>query len=225
LETALRNCSHHPKDQSLAAFAAGRMDEARGVVIATHLSRCARCREQVRDYETIGGLLLADESPAPMRDSALDSFWLRAGEQDRTPARSLSHAANDAPIALAAPLSFYLKDGVDGVEWRSVAPGIAQHVIPAKGYRPGVLRLLKIAPGVKLPKHTHGDEEFTLILRGAYEDEFGRFEEGDLADLDRDDTHAPVARGDEACICLIATSAPLVFKDLVGKVMQPFIRL
>ena len=201
------------------------MDEARGVVIATHLSRCAKCREHVRDYEVVGGLLLEEETSAKMRDSALDSFWLRAGEQERAPVRAITHAANDAPIALAAPLSFYLKSGVDGIEWRGVAPGISQHVLAAKGYRPGVLRLLKIAPGVKLPRHTHGDEEFTLILRGAYEDEFGRFEEGDLADLDSDDTHAPVARGDQDCICLIATSAPLVFKDFVGKVMQPFIRL
>lgn len=209
----------------MAAYAAGRMDEACAVVIATHLTSCEKCRAAVRDYEVVGGVLLARETPAKMRDSALDSFWLRAGEQERAPARPIAHAANDAPIALAAPLAFYLKDGVDRVEWRPVAPGISQHVIPARGYRPGVLRLLKIARGVKLPRHTHGDEEFTLILRGSYDDEFGRFDEGDFADLDGDDTHAPVASSDQDCICLIATSGPLVFKDFVGKVMQPFIRL
>jgi putative transcriptional regulator len=88
-----------------------------------------------------------------------------------------------------------------------------------------VLRLLKIAPGVRIPRHTHGDEELTLILRGSYTDEVGDFRRGDLADLDEDVLHAPLATGDEPCICLIATSAPLRFKTIVGRIVQPFIGL
>lgn len=223
--TALSNIRHHPKDITLAAYAAGQLDEARGVVIATHLKLCAECRLALADFEVIGGACLETVEPVSMSDSALDSFWLRAGKQEAAPAPASLLAANDFALDAAHPLARYLKDGIDAIEWRQVAPGLSQYVIPADGYRPGVLRLLKISPGVKIPKHTHGDEELTLILRGSYTDEVGDFQRGDLADLDEEVLHAPTATGEEPCICLIATTAPLRFRSIVGRIVQPFIGL
>ncbi|MFN0023415.1 MAG: ChrR family anti-sigma-E factor [Parvularculaceae bacterium] len=223
--TALSNIRHHPKDLTLAAYAAGQLDEARGVVIATHLKLCASCRFAVRDFEGLGGACMETVTPVAMSASAHDSFWLRAGRQEATMLPASMLAANDYELDIAHPLAAYLKDGIDAIEWRPVAPGLAQHVIPADGYRPGVLRLLKISPGVRIPKHTHGDEELTLILRGSYTDEVGEFHRGDLSDLDEDVLHSPLATGGEACICLIATSAPLRFRSLVGRIIQPFIGL
>lgn len=216
---------HHPRSLTLADYAAGRLDEAMGVVVATHLERCAACRIAVRDFETLGGDCLSREAPALMRESAFDSFWLRAGAQDERRAPYAGAPANDAPPALSPTLSRYLKGPVTGLAWRSISPGISQHVLPASGYRRGALRLLKIAPGTRMPEHSHCDSELTLILSGAYEDSIGRFEEGDVSDVDGEVTHAPVAVGDEACICLIATSAPLRFKTIVGRIVQPFIGL
>lgn len=223
--TALSDIRHHPKDMTLAAYAAGQLDEARSIVIAAHLRLCRTCRLAVADFEVIGGACLESIDPVGMSESALDSFWLRAGRQEAAPASASVLAANDFSLDAAHPLARYLKDGVDAIEWRPVAPGLSQFVIPAEGYRPGVLRLLKIAPGVRIPRHTHGDEELTLILRGSYTDEVGDFRRGDLADLDEDVLHAPLATGDEPCICLIATSAPLRFKTIVGRIVQPFIGL
>jgi putative transcriptional regulator len=222
---ALSKIRHHPKDLTLAAFAAGQLDEARSVVIAAHLRLCAECRFAVADFEAVGGACLETIEPVSMSESALDSFWLRAGKQETAPAPASILAANDFALDAAHPLARYLKDGIDAIEWRQVALGLSQFVIPAEGYRPGVLRLLKISPGVKIPKHTHGDEELTLILRGSYTDEVGDFHRGDLADLDEDVLHAPTATGEEPCICLIATSAPLRFKSIVGRIVQPFIGL
>lgn len=223
--TALSNIRHHPKELTLAAYAAGQLDEARRVVIAAHLKLCADCRLAVGDFEVIGGACLETVAPVTMSDSALDSFWLRAGKQEAARAPASIVAANDFSLDAAHPLARFLKDGIDAIDWRQIAPGLSQHVIPADGYRPGVLRLLKISPGVRIPKHTHGDEELTLILRGSYTDEVGDFRHGDLADLDEDVLHAPMATGDEACICLIATSAPLRFRSIVGRIVQPFIGL
>lgn len=223
--TALSNIRHHPRPRTLAAYAAGQLDEARGVVIATHLALCDDCRTAIRDFESLGGACLETLEPAEMSGSALASFWIRAGDQDQGRAPASTRAANDFALEAALPLSFYLKDGIDGVNWRAIAPGLSQHILPAEGYKTGVLRLLKIAPGVRISKHTHADEELTLILRGAYTDEVGEFRAGDLADLDGETVHTPTAIGDEDCICLIATSAPLVFKGLIGKFVQPFIGL
>ena len=54
---------HHPSDATLAAFASGTLDEARGVVVAAHLSLCAQCRKGVHAFEEAGGALLDDVVP------------------------------------------------------------------------------------------------------------------------------------------------------------------
>ena len=221
----MRSVKFHPRDITLATFAAGVMDEASGVVVATHLASCAECRQALHDLEALGGVCLEEAEPAPMRDDALDSFWLRAGEQEPAQRRASHFASNDFDAASTPPLSAFLDGGLDDVNWRGVAPGLSQHVIDAGGYRKGALRLLKIAPGTKIPMHTHRGDELTLVLRGAYRDSIGTFEAGDLADLDGDAEHEPLAIGDEPCICLIATNAPLSFRGLVGKVVQPFVGL
>ncbi len=222
----MRNILHHPKTETLADYAAGRLEEARSVVIASHLTLCDECRRAVADFEALGGLALESETPVAMNDGSMESFWARAGAQDvPAPKPKARRAANDFDLAAALPLRAYLKTDIDSIKWRTVAPGVAQHVIDAEGYRDGVLRLLRISPGTQVPKHTHKAEELTLILRGAYRDEIGEFRPGDLADLDGDAEHTPTAFGEEDCICLIATNAPLVFKDLMGKMVQPFVGL
>ncbi|MEO0879088.1 MAG: ChrR family anti-sigma-E factor [Pseudomonadota bacterium] len=220
-----RLISHHPNNESLAAYAAGGMDEARAVVIATHLTLCDECAAAVRDFETVGGAVLEELEPIAMATGALADFWSRAGASDIAIGAPSTRPANDFDLTVAQPLQRYLNTNINDVTWRPVAPGLSQHVIQAEGYRPGVLRLLKIMPGTQIPKHTHKDDEYTLILRGAYEDVIGEFGPGDFADLSGEHTHAPRATGDEPCICLIATAAPLEFKTAIGKVFQPFIGL
>jgi putative transcriptional regulator len=83
--------------------------------------------------------------------------------------------------------------------------------------------MLKVRPGHKLPDHGHDGQEMTLILRGAYRDEIGRFAPGDVADLDEHIEHQPVIEDGEDCICLIATEAPARFKGLVPRLLQPIV--
>lgn len=223
---SMRNVQHHPKTDTLADYAAGRLDEARSVVVATHIERCQECRTAVRDLEAVAGLCLEAIEPVPMAANSMADFWAKAGDQELVlPGLPTARPANDVEMETCPPLAAFLPTSIDDLPWKQVAPGLSQYVLEAEGYREGVLRLLKIAPGTKVSTHTHGEGELTLILRGAYRDEVGEFYPGDLADLDDGVTHAPVAIGDEDCICLIATNAPLVFKDLVGKVMQPFVKL
>lgn len=214
---------HHPVMSSLEDFAAGRMDEARSVVIASHLSLCQQCSGTVSHLEALGGLVLDTTEPVAMADDALEKILARA--QNMAASVHLNPDAADALPEHRLPISAFLKGSIDDVKWRPVAPGLSQSVIEAQGYREGVLRLLKISPGTKIPPHTHKGSELTLIMRGAYRDERGEFYAGDLSDVNDEHTHAPEAIGDEPCICLIATDAPLAFKTLTGKIAQPFIGL
>ena len=81
--------------------------------------------------------------------------------------------------------------------------------------------MFKIAPGTTLPVHTHSGTELSLVLRGSYCDELGRFQPGDIADVDQSDIHQPIADTDQDCICLIATEGPTVFQGVFNRMLQP----
>jgi len=100
-----------------------------------------------------------------------------------------------------------------------VAPGAQR--IRASGIDGGDLMLLRIAPGSKLPLHSHGGSELTMILDGAYDDLLGHFGPGDVADLDGETLHQPVTSPGVPCICVAATDAPLVFSSWMARTLQP----
>ena len=213
----MRNPRHHPRPETLADFVAGRLDEAMAVVVAAHAEVCEQCAAEIDALEAMGGVMLEATEPVAMQADALENILARAG--------AIVAAPEVDAAAGRSSLSAYLAGDLDDVPWKWVAPGVHQHVMKAQGYRDGVLRLVKFAPGKGVPVHSHQGDELTLLMRGAYRDELGEWRAGDIADLDRDHTHEPVAFGDEPCICLIATSAPLEFKTMLGRALQPFVRL
>ena len=74
-----------------------------------------------------------------------------------------------------------------------------------------------------MPEYGHGGEEITLILSAAENDKFGRYAQGDVADLDESIEHQPVVETGAACICLVATEAPTRFKSGPALLLQPLI--
>ena len=54
------NPKHHPGVALILAFASGSLSEGLGLVVASHMSLCKQCQENVRDAEMIGGGLSAD---------------------------------------------------------------------------------------------------------------------------------------------------------------------
>ena len=72
------------------------------------------------------------------------------------------------------------------------------------------------------PRHTHSGCEFTCILEGSFSDDTGRFEAGDFIALDESVEHKPVVAREGACVCLVSTDAPLVMRELIGRLFQPF---
>jgi putative transcriptional regulator len=88
------------------------------------------------------------------------------------------------------------------------------------GYR---TRLLWIKAGAKVPTHTHGGREYTLVLQGSFSDESGRFGRGDVEVADAEVTHKPVAGSECDCICLAVTDAPLRMTGPIGRILNYFI--
>lgn len=214
--------SHHFDDATLMAYSAGSLPQGMALLVACHLHWCPQCRERVRETDAVGGAMLDRLTPAALKEDALNTLLARLDEPEQEFA-SLPPVPGADEAELPAPLAQLLGKPIDELSWKRIGYGVRQLDLEMEG--PGATRLLRISPGVSVPHHTHGGNELTLILRGSYSDEIGRFRRGDVADLDGEVSHQPIVDTDEDCICLIATDAPLKFTGLMGRLVQPFIGL
>jgi len=231
---------HHPSEAVLIAYAAGALGEGLALLVATHLSFCPACRRAVAEAEAVGGALLENIPPVPLRSGALDDVLARlngpappacpprrpdsAGGQ----ARGETTAAGPGIAGLSSRLPGVLRPYLDDLGpscWQWLAPGIRQIELFSHGALGDSARLLHISPGRLLPHHGHAGLEMTVVLSGSFADEQGRFTQGDLAEMDIDGSHQPIADSAEGCLCLVGTNAPLRFSGLMPRLMAPFLGL
>lgn len=217
------SCNHHPDDSTLLGYGAGCLPDALAMVVACHITVCDQCHDKIADAEQIGLGLMEQEPVQSMSESSREWILAMLDEpvEESYPEPQLA-VGDDLDGDIPAPLQPLLGQWFSELHWRTMAPGMKQFILPASK---GKLRLLKIAPGTFMPSHGHSGSELTLVLKGSYSDELGRFSAGDVADVDPDMNHQPVADTHEGCICLIATDGPLRFKGLVPRLLQPFFQL
>lgn len=219
---------HHIDDATLLSYSAGALPTALSVVVSTHLSLCVFCRARMAKADALGGMLL-QQFTAPSIDASAREAMLKAlvapmprPEHAVTNAADAGDDAEDADM-LPTPLRPYFGDRYSQLRWRRVGPGV--QLIRASDVVEGNLMLLRTSPGSSVPMHSHGGNELTLVLRGAYNDVLGHFGPGDFADLDGSTTHQPVTAPGMPCICAAATDAPLRFDGWLARAVQPLVGL
>jgi putative transcriptional regulator len=214
---------HHLRKSTLLAFGAGTLPAAMSVVAASHLAWCRECRK--------AAAAAANTPDAPQRakhaalpDGVAGHTALKA-RNIQTPAAA--ELAGEGPgdgladFGLPMPLALHLDGhGLDDVAWRKILPGVAVRELKLPPGAAGCLRLVRIAPGKALPEHGHGGGELSLVLRGAYRDQLGRFTIGDIADLDGTAVHRPVVEDASPCICLVAAEMPVIYRSWFATVWQ-----
>ena len=211
--------SHHFDDATLIAYSSGTLNKGMALLVESHLEMCEHCMEQVQTSNRIGGDLLRQIEPVAMESGSLAQVLSMLDDlEPEVPAVSRSRK-----VEVPASLVEHIGEDLDALDWKTMGLGVQQYDLKLGGT--GAARLLRIQPGVSVPHHTHTGSELTLILRGSYSDEIGRFQVGDVADLDDQLEHQPIVDTEHECICLIATDAPLKFSGLMGKLVQPFIGL
>jgi putative transcriptional regulator len=206
---------HHPEDALLLAYAAGNLDSAMALILATHLAFCARCRQLVARQEDIGGVLLEDLPPEQMAPDALARVMARLDES--LPAAKPQVSNDKTPAPLRAALGRDLSD----LRWRRMGRDLAYTTLYRRG--PVAVRLLRGAPGAATGRHSHHGMEYTLVLRGGYSDATGSYAPGDFQAASSEVSHSPIADPEEACINLSVTTGPLKFENpLQGLVARLF---
>lgn len=216
---------HHLTDDLLLAYSAGALPEAFNLVVATHVSLCDECRSALEACDALGGAILEDCDAVELsEDSLARTLALIAdGDRDEQAPREIRLSREIATGAFPTPLQDYAGTDVKDVRWKRVGGGVSQAIL--KTSSDATVRLLKIPGGVAIPDHGHGGTELTLVLKGAFRDEFDRFGPGDIEVANEDVQHTPVAEDGEDCICLAATDAPLRFTGLIPRIAQRFVRI
>lgn len=208
---------HHLTDDLLMAYAAGTLPEAFALVAATHISLCDECRARLGAFEAVGGAVLEGDAVA-MADDSLAACLARIDRPAPAPA--------PAPVRrgpLPGPLVAYVGGGLEAVKWKPLGMGVRQAILPTS--RRASARLLYIPAGQAVPDHGHRGLELTMVLQGAFRDDTARFGPGDVEIAGEELEHTPVAEAGVDCICLAATDAPLRFRGLVPRLLQPLFRI
>lgn len=205
--------ARRPSDGTLAAFAAGRLDEGLALVVAAHLERDPVSRRRLQDLEAVQGALLRETEPAPMTTPVSDVL-ARLDEAEPV-AASVPAGGSDVPRVLA-PYGLG--------KWRALGLGIKMRRVAVPGAQARVF-MLRAAPGVTLPQHRHTGREWTTILTGAYEHEYGRFCAGEFDEADDEHEHSPRVDAVLGCTCIVALTGDVVFKGWLGRLLQPLVRL
>ena len=212
---------HHPDDSMLLAFAAGTLDLGQHAAIATHLWSCPHCRRMARAIEHVGGAVLTSLPPSPMSADALARIEARltqsgeAAESDAAP----TVAGADLPGLPTFICRYPIGD------WQWVAPRVHLRRIALPEQSKTRLFLLRSGPGTKMLQHSHTGLEMTCVLSGAFRHDGGYFGPGDFDLGDESVDHQPVVDDGEDCVCLVAMHGELRLNGLLGRMMQPFVRL
>lgn len=202
--------THHLDEATLMSFAAGSLPSTFAAVAAAHVAMCSRCRRDAAALERVGGALMAALPPA-----GLDR---REPVPPVAPPAGLRAAAVEPDGEMPRAIANLVGCSLDDVPWRWLGPGVWEHILPSTGN--AKLRLLKVAPRRNVPEHGHGGPELTLVLRGSFHDETGRYVRGDVSELDETVDHQPVTDAGGDCICLIASEQPEQFHGFAARQWQ-----
>jgi putative transcriptional regulator len=202
--------AHHPSEELLLDFAAGRLERGPGLVVQAHLNACPLCRGETGRFEAVGGALLGALPQAELAEGALAQALARLDEPPPTPPPS-DKIRIDLPEMLA-------DESFGPRRW--LAPGLWLRLMKKDPGSRFNTYLLHSAPGRRLPRHSHEGAEYVCVLEGAFADGTGRYDAGDFACGDDELVHAPKAEPGPACVCLIATEGRLRMRSAIAHAIQ-----
>lgn len=218
---------HHPSEEWLLGYAAGRLAPVPALVTTTHLPFCRQCRDTVRLAETIGGVLMADMPPDTLAEDALPRALAKLDQPAGTPtlqSPTLQRPAlqrSKAELAPDVPLPAALR-GLRRSRWRWLAPGISRMTldVPDADHSERAY-ILRVSPGKRLPEHGHDGWEATCVLAGHFDVGGGTYQAGDVLEISRSIVHQPVSGTDTTCICLIVSGGDVKPTGWLARLLQP----
>lgn len=216
--------AHHPDEVTLLDYSAGSLSTPQALAVAVHLSFCRTCRDQLNKLNSVGGVLLEEAKPASLDEGSFENLMARIDSQPEAsnePQRRSTQT--NGSQGYTNPLLRHLPASLEELPWvkqtREIAKFDLTALLKVRGFE---VALQKIKAGAKIPTHTHGGTELTVILSGGFSDELGVYHEGDFVARDPSHKHSPTALQNEDCICLTVLDAPLKFTGPFMRLLNPF---
>lgn len=196
----------HPDEALLQDYASGALPTAAGLTVSAHLDFCPACRRLVSQFEEAGGEMLHGLSGSPLSPGALGATMSKLDkpeglERRHTPSYFLG---SELPLALKAI-------GIGRRRWLGRGAWVAHtNASTAHGWR---CFLLSLPPGGRLPAHSHGGPELTVVLQGTFHDGQDQRRPGDFIAADRSVEHQIVVGPEGRCACLISVQGPIRWRN------------
>lgn len=206
-----------------AAYAAGSLDPAYALLVETQGAIRADVGRALAQSDVVSASLMETSAAAEMSDSALDRALAAIDELEAGPAESVeagmaAGAAMAEVLALPEPLRSAALEAIGKRGWQVLANGLKRLRIDAGSDLE--TELYRIAPGARIPRHTHAGPEYTLVVSGGFTDERGSYGPGDVCRNGPEDTHTPVADEDGVCYALAVREGGLRFKGVLGALQR-----
>lgn len=210
---------HHPSDELLLAAAAGRLDRGAAIVVGAHVEGCARCRESLRLFESVGGAMLEAIEPALMAPQALARTLAAIDALPAVPPPAAPRKPPSRPPLPAGTAWPQSLGGLDVSNWRWLGPGMRWARVELPHEPEANVFLLRIGGGKSLASHSHSGIELTQVLHGAFHDGRAMFSAGDFDAADGSVRHQPVLQPGSECICLASVQGRLQFDGVIGRLI------
>lgn len=209
--------------------AVGAASDGAALAVACHLALCSPCRALSADLDTIGASLISAAVPETAAGAGMPRQEVRArilADISSRPgaARVAAAVPTELPAAVLEdlpPLPPVLLRAIAAqakVAWRWMIPGIRGITLAKKG--PYTARLLRLRPGVVIPRHDHGGAEYTVVFAGGLDDEGGHLGAGDALTMLPGDRHRQQASPGPDCIALVVNEAPPRPVNLLGRILK-----
>jgi putative transcriptional regulator len=221
--------THHLDDDVLLAYVTGTATEPVSLVVACHLTLCAKCRGQVAAAELVGGALLDGQPMAALSEDALGRALGRLDDQSLAGPPPPPASRTDEPFVFAGlplprPLARYLTvntaTGDSQRTLRFLAPGVRGVDLPLRAPPAVRTRLLRLAPGVEIPRHAHAAPEFTLVFSGGLSEGDEHYGRGDVRFLDTAGVHVQRVDSNGPCVALVVNEGALLPQTWRGKLVS-----
>ncbi|MBS9852136.1 ChrR family anti-sigma-E factor [Vibrio alginolyticus] len=210
----------HPDNSLLEAYASGSIDAVSGLVVATHLETCTKCRAYVNQVEASQANIVSDIPSEYVSefDDMFNDIINAEPATDNIVIRD-SAAVNVAGKSFTLPKTLARFSDLVG-SWRNYGGKVFSAQIDLG--EDARVSLMYIGEDVQIPQHTHKGLESTLILHGGFSDEDGQYEEGDLMIRDASVKHSPYTKAGEDCLCLTVLTEPMIFTQGVARIFNMF---
>lgn len=217
----------HPSDNTLLEYSSGNLDWALSICVSAHMQFCPQCKSKVVQFNSIGGNALVECEPIKVESNSFDALMKRINSdapQTKTASASESMDNIDERIKSLPKVVQKLIPKDKPLKWSFVSPSLRSAQLET-GQDHYEVCFHKIKRGGRVAEHDHRGLEVTLVLEGSFSDSEGNYTPGDYIVKHPGEPHRPIAAQDQDCLCLSIMEAPVKVTGLMGKVVNPFLKI